>query len=116
MGASVSYELAGSYQRAVLRAQESAQPDVNSALYQQATAACPTKDPVAQAKCIQSYVSAQPAAQVKAASLPSEAVYKRQITSPGWAPDLAGLSLLTAGTLLVLVLWLWLVDILSKRF
>jgi hypothetical protein len=115
MGASVRYELTGSYNRAVAAAKSAAQPQVSDSLYAQATAACATHNPVAQAQCIQNYVSAQPAAATQAVTLPSVTSYNHQLTSPFWTPDLAGGSLLAAATLLLLTGWFWLVEGLSRR-
>ncbi len=115
MGSSVKYELTGSYDRAVKAAQDGAQPDVSGALYQEATTACATKDPVAQAACIQNYVSARPAATTAPVKLPDRNSYQHQLTAPGWTPDVAGGSLLAAATLVLLTGWFAVVEKLAKR-
>jgi hypothetical protein len=106
--ASVNFTLEGSYQRAVEAAQQAAQPTANTAVYNAAIKNCQVKDAVATAKCMEKYIQthATPGTSPKPVVLPDRNSFVYQLNSPGWAPDLAGLSFLTVALCLALVFWL----------
>jgi hypothetical protein len=104
-GASVTYMLQGSYDRAVAAAKtaNAAASAANSQIYLDAQRACAGRtSSVIQAQCNQEYLArrlqAVPATQVPA---PKQPDYQRSAPSPLWAPDLAGS--LSLGGLLALI-------------
>ncbi len=100
MGASVSFTLQGSYDRATAAAQAAAvAANATSQIYADAQKACAGKsDSVTQARCNQTYLSAHltntPAPAVVPA--PKLADYKYNLKAPFWTPDLAGALMLGA--------------------
>lgn len=106
--ASVAFSLDGSYQRAAQAAEQAAMPTSNPAVYSAAQKVCQVKNPVATAQCIENYVQthAAPGSSPKPVVLPDHNAYVYNLNSPGWAPDLAGLSFLAAILCLTLTLWL----------
>lgn len=104
MGASVSYTLSGSYNRALAAAQAAtAAQDPNASLYADAQRACSGKtDSLTQARCNEAYIQAH---QVTApapspAPTPKAADYRVALRAPFWSPDLAGALLLGAAAAL----------------
>lgn len=111
--ASVKLVLNGSYNRAVQQAQQaSAGGGGSSSLYQQATAACTSKNPVATASCITNYVQthAAPGQQPRPVQLPDQSKYQYVLNSPAWTFDAAGLAFLAAAVLLALALYFGIVN------
>lgn len=108
MRTSVSFELTGSYDRAVEAAKAAAVPKVSGDVYSKAIAACPQKVASVQTKCIADYVASNsPKVSTPTAKLPSRTKYMRTYNAPGWTPDGAGLLLL--GTLISWALAVWFV-------
>lgn len=109
MNASVSFELTASYQRALEAAQAASQPQTNNQAYVQAESACRQSqgNPMVNAKCIADYVAAntKPGENPQPPKLPSRTDYIYRYKSPGWTPDLAGLTLLTGAAGLIWVGW-----------
>ncbi|HEY2003526.1 MAG TPA: hypothetical protein VGH44_00225 [Candidatus Saccharimonadia bacterium] len=107
MGASVTYTLTGSYNRA-LAASQAAQ-DPNTKLYADAQQACMGKtDSLTQARCNEAYIQ-QHMTGVPAFSpvpTPKQSDYQVKLHSPLWTPDLAGALLLGAVVALVTALLL----------
>jgi len=105
MGASVTYTLTGSYNRALAVAQASqAAQDSSTKLYADAQKACMGKtDSLTQARCNEAYIQAHQSS-VPAASpvpTPKQSDYQVKLQSPLWTPDLAGALLL--GSVVALV-------------
>ncbi|HEX3082533.1 MAG TPA: hypothetical protein VHQ86_04730 [Candidatus Saccharimonadia bacterium] len=100
MGASVSFTLQGSYDRANAAAQAAAAASTStSQVYADAQKACASKsDSLVQAHCNQAYLAAHlPAATAPATVLaPKLSDYQYKIKAPLWSPDLAGALLLGA--------------------
>lgn len=94
VGASVTYTLTGSYNRAVTQANAAASAqNSNGQIYAAAQAACSGKtDSITQAKCNQAYL------QSHLANLPPQTTvlqpklsdYQFSLRSPSWTPDLTG--------------------------
>ena len=104
MNASTEFELTGSYRRAQQEQQRASQNRVNGQVYAQAQAACGgRRDSVSQAKCVREYASRQAPAPVVPVTINRKA-YVRESNSPGWTPDLAGISLLAAVIAAILAL------------
>jgi hypothetical protein len=98
MGASVSFTLQGSYDRAAAQAAAAA-TNANSQIYADAQKACGGKsDSVTQAKCNHAYLSAHltNVAIPTPVPAPKLADYQYNLKAPFWAPDLAGALLLGA--------------------
>jgi hypothetical protein len=109
MRTSVSFELTGSYERAVEAAKAAAIPKVSSDIYRQAQAACPQKVATAQTKCIADYVASRtPRQTMPTVKLPSRDNFKRTYSAPDWTPDGAGLTLLLAIISWAVAGWLYL--------
>jgi hypothetical protein len=106
MGASVSYTLTGSYNRALAAATAaSSAQNGNGQIYAAAHAACSGKtDSITQAKCNQAYLSAHLAnlPQPVPVTQPKLADYQYSLKSPSWTPDLTGSLLLGALAALIL--------------
>lgn len=103
--ASVTFVLNGSYNRAVQQAQQTAAGGSgNASVYQAATAACTSKNPVATASCITNYVQshATPGQQPQPVQLPDKSKYHYVLNAPAWTFDTAGIALLAAVVLAVL--------------
>ncbi|GAC1369221.1 MAG: hypothetical protein NVSMB39_0770 [Candidatus Saccharimonadales bacterium] len=102
MGASATFTLQGSYDRALAqsKAAVAAPSSTNSQVYADAQRACAGKsDSITQAKCNEAYISAHltPATPAPApVAEPKLADYRRSVKSPLWTPDLAGALLLGA--------------------
>lgn len=113
---SVTFTLEGSYQRAAQAAQQAAIPQANSNVYAAAQAACNSKNPVAMATCIQTYVQthAPAGAQPHPVALPDVNAYTYHLNSPAWAPDVVGISFLVALIGLVTAAWLAIVARISR--
>jgi hypothetical protein len=101
-GASVTYTLTGSYNRALEahKAAIAAASSANSQIYLDAQRACAGKtSSVTQAKCNHDYVASRLQAIPPApTNPPQQAAYTYKHTSPLWTPDLAG-ALLLGGSL-----------------
>ena len=108
MGASASFTLKGSYNRAVAAAQTAAAAASNSSqVYADAQRACSSKsDSLVQAHCNQAYLAAHLTNVPTTAPVlsPVLANYQYQVTSPAWTPDLAGALFLGALVAFVLSL------------
>lgn len=109
MGASVSFTLKGSYDRAQVAAQAaaSAASSASSQLYAEAQKACAGRgSSVAQARCNQEYLSARLSAAPTPAPVPAPKAetYRYQLKAPFWTPDLAGALLLGGAVSLLLSL------------
>ena len=116
MRANLSFELKAGYDRAVERAREAAEPKIDQSLYTKAQAACAgQRDPVAQTRCVSSYVAANSDTKPRPVVLPSKTKYQFAFTSPAWTPDRAGLAILVSVVLLTLAAWLGLFQLLEKR-
>jgi hypothetical protein len=106
MGASVTYTLTGSYNRAVAQANAAATAaSSDSQIYAAAQAACSGKtDSITQAKCNQAYLSSHLSNAPQAAPVaePQLASYQHSLKAPTWSPDLAGALLLGAIAALIL--------------
>ncbi len=103
MNASVSFELSGSYQRAVDAAKAATVPNANGQIYAQAQAACAGRaSAVVQAQCVAAYLSAHPGPAAASAPAPIESDYVYSFKSPAWAPDSAGISLAAAALSLII--------------
>ncbi len=103
MRTAVSFELTGSYDRAVEAAKAASLPQISASIYQTATAACSyQKVATLQTKCVVDYVSThtQPGT-LKPVNPTDESSFHRVFLSPPWTPDLAGL-MLAAGPLALL--------------
>ena len=102
MGASVSFTLKASYDRAIAAARPPAPPaNTTSQVYVDAQRACSGKsDSITQARCNQNYLaqhlSAVPAATPAPVPAPKLADYQYGLVAPLWTPDLAGALLLGA--------------------
>jgi hypothetical protein len=98
----VQFTLNGSYDRAVKEAGDRATENQTGKLYEQAQAACdrPGVSSIAQAECVERYVSARlkPGQNPQPYEPPalSDPAFNVLIASPAWAPDLAGFLLLGA--------------------
>lgn len=95
MGASVSFTLQSSYDRALAASKAAAPAPTNSSqIYADAQRACAGKsDSITQARCNEAYISAHltPATPAPApVAAPQLADYKYAFNSPLWTPDLAG--------------------------
>lgn len=102
MGVRVSYELTGSYNRAVdsTKAAVAAASAANSQIYAEAQKQCAGKtDSVTQARCNQEYLASrlQPTNSPNLIA-PQLSNFKTTVVSPAFAPDLAG-ALLAGGIL-----------------
>jgi hypothetical protein len=109
LGASVSYTLTGSYNRALAAAQASAAAasQANGQIYAAAQAACAGKsDSITQANCNQAYLSTHlvNVPTTTPAPAPDLADYKHSLTSPPFAPDLAGALFVGAAAALIMAL------------
>lgn len=109
MNADVEFELTGAYARAVEKAKMASEP--TGAIYDAAQAACDRQgvSSVAQAQCVQDYLSARLSGnQNQDVELPNEREFFYSFVSPNWAPDLAGLSLLgvALATLIGLIVYI----------
>jgi hypothetical protein len=99
---SVQFTLTGRYERAQQKAEDEAVERQTGKLYEQAQAACdrPGVSSIAQAECVQKYVSARlkpgQNPQPYEPPEPSDPEFSVLIASPAWAPDLAGFLLLGA--------------------
>jgi hypothetical protein len=106
MGASVSFSLKGSFDRADAAAKAAAAaPDPNAKIYADAQKACSGKsDSITQAKCnsayLQQHLSTAPTPTPVAA--PVAADYSYKLAAPLWSPDLAGALFLGAVAALVM--------------
>lgn len=101
MGASVSFTLQGSYDRAQARAQAAAAVTTpSSQIYADAQKACAGKsDSITQARCNEAYLAAHLMAAAPTpvpVPAPQLADYKYTLHAPWWTPDLAGALLLGA--------------------
>lgn len=94
MGASVSYSLVGSYNRAVAAEQAAAAAqDPNAKLYADAQRACSGKtDSLTQARCNTAYIQQHLVNSPAPSPLPAPKVADYTVTlhAPFWTPDLAG--------------------------
>ncbi|HVQ43955.1 MAG TPA: hypothetical protein VMT30_03235 [Candidatus Saccharimonadia bacterium] len=106
MGASVTFTLQGSYDRAVAAATAAAAvPDPNAQVYAAAQKACSGKsDSLTLARCNQAYLAQHLSTAPTPAPVPAPraADYRRTFTAPLWTPDLAGA--LLAGAVAALIL------------
>ena len=94
MNASVEFELAASYERAVAAAR---QAGVSGEAYAQAQTACGQEvgtSSVDQVACVQNYLASRVGNTDESASLPERSQFNHALVSPTWSPDLAGLGLL----------------------
>jgi hypothetical protein len=93
-GATVSYTLQGSYDRAVAAAKavNAAASAANSQIYAEAQRLCSGKtDSLTQARCNQDYLGKHlQSLSAPAATTPGVDSFRRQLKSPVWALDLAG--------------------------
>ena len=100
MGASTSFTLQGSYDRALAQSKAAVAAPSNSQVYADAQKACSGKsDSITQAKCNENYISAHLTSSTPAptpAPAPKLADYQRTVKAPLWTPDLAGALLLGA--------------------
>jgi hypothetical protein len=107
MRTSISFELTGSYERAVTAAKAAAQPTVSGDVYTRAQAACPQKVATAQTKCIADFVASQaPGQSAKPVVLPNRDNFMRSFQAPGWTPDGAGLVFLASLASMAVAGWL----------
>ena len=111
MNSSVSFQLTGSYNRAVANASDNSHTNVNGELYKQAQDSCDKKalNSVDEAKCVQEYLDAhiRPAENPQPSKLPEIQAYNYAYASPFWTFDLAGWSFLGAviATLVAIILY-----------
>jgi hypothetical protein len=100
MGATVSYTLTGSYNRAVAAAKSSAAAEEsNQGVYAAAQAACMSHaNSIVQAECNQAYLQSHATELQSPAPVatPKLASYEYTVKSPFWTPDLAGALMLGA--------------------
>lgn len=105
-GASVSYILRGSYDRAVTAANAAAQTQsATSQVYADAQRACSGKsDSITQARCNQEYLNSHlsQAAPPAAVAQPKLSDYTVTLHAPLWTADLAGALFLGAGAALIM--------------
>jgi hypothetical protein len=108
-GASVSYILKGSFDRAVAAATASAQSQIaTSQVYADAQRACSGKsDSITQAKCNQNYLNSHlsNAAPPVPVAQPKQSDYTVTLRSPLWTADLAGALFLGAGAAILMALF-----------
>lgn len=112
MNSSIRFELTSGYDRAVTLAKQASSTSGDADLYAQAQTTCdqPGVGSVAQAQCVQDFLSArlQPG-QNPQAKLPDRTLYNYAFVSPSWTADFAGLTLLSsvllAFTSLILYIW-----------
>jgi hypothetical protein len=106
MGASITYTLTGSFNRAVAQSNAAATAaSSDSQIYAAAQAACSGKtDSITQAKCNQAYLSSHLSSMQQTApdAQPQLASYQHSLKAPTWTPDLAGALLLGALAALIL--------------
>jgi hypothetical protein len=99
MGASASFTLSGSYDRAAKAATAStAQPDTGQ-IYADAQRACSGKtDSVTQARCNQQYIQAHTSSLPSPSPVPQPklAEYQHRVSAPLWTPDITGVLFLGA--------------------
>jgi hypothetical protein len=107
MGATVSYTLNTSYQKAVTAAQAAQAQQSSGNVYADAQRACAGHtDSITQAKCNQAYLQAHlTGPSPTPVPQPNLTDYQYNLRSPLWTPDLAGA--LMVGALAALVLGLW---------
>lgn len=100
MGASVTFALSGSYNRAIAAAQASAAPpNASNQVYADAQRACSGKsDSITQAKCNQNYLAQHLTVTPTPVTVPAPKLndYQYNLVAPVWTPDLAGALLLGA--------------------
>ncbi len=109
-------QLKYTYERLV-KAQQAGAGDVNSVIYTQAQQHCERTIPngvsgSVRLGCIQAYVKQQSPATVD--TVPKN-LYQFDFVSPSWSPDLAGWSLVTAISSVVLAVSLWLYQTVLRR-
>ncbi len=118
MKTNVSYELVGSYNRAVARAEAAVKPSSNGQIYLSAQAACTASraNSVVQSACVQHYLAthAAPAANPQVVAMPSRGDFTKTLSAPGWTADSTGLAFLAAMGSLVLGIYLLIVSYIKK--
>jgi len=115
MGTATSVYLEASYNRDKEAAQQAAQPQANGAVYTEAQKSCAsTTNSVAQARCVQSYVAAHAPSSPnpQTVRMPSQQEYVKQLNSPVWTPDTAGIALLLMLALIAGGTYVWM----AQRF